>query len=544
MAPSRNDVRSLDCPDRQWVAWQQDGVFTKNPDVVMLLSGKLLCTFNACDCHWPREFSKISVIESTDRGLTWGRPRVVSAAYPGRGDERWVTPRISLLSDGRLAIVCDQNDYRHCHETQPPGIYAWWSHDQGDTWEGPTPTGIPGIEPDRVRELPDGTLLVGSQFMRPSTQKLAQAVSRSTDGGKTWGDLAIVASDPVHNHCEGAFVQLQSGRLACIMRENNHGGYPSYVSMSDDRGRTWSSIAEAPFAGDRPFAAQLPDGRTLVTFRNQTGRPGLCAWLGDIESERGYKVARGGAGRPHSAVHDDSSAQGDVVDARGLGVGLEDGQLVLQNGPDTVTRYVLMPPESFTSQVRFECEVQVEGPDRVPAASIVIARVGVSLVIQPDGVRLSTGVSQGSDRRAVDMRQPRRVEIEHQGGLVDVRVDGQIVLSKLVYDASGLGGFFGNGPDHRGHSAWRSVSYEIRNPAEASHAWQWDARSGDYPNQYAIDRWLELDYNSNPRPDHGYSSWVQFDDGEILVLDYTNEDSPAGKALLKGYRLRAQDFDA
>ena len=203
-----------------------------------------------------------------------GRPRVIAEALPGRGNERWVTPRLTRLRSGRLIVVCDQNDYRHCHEEQPPGIYLWWSDDAGETWDGPHPTGIPGIEPDHVVELADGTLLCGTHFMRARTRKLTEAVLRSTDGGRTWGEMAIVAGDAVHNYCEGAIVPLRSGRLVCILRENNHTNYPSYLAFSDDAGRTWTKPVEAPFAGDRPFGGQLADGHTLVTFRNQAGRPG------------------------------------------------------------------------------------------------------------------------------------------------------------------------------------------------------------------------------------------------------------------------------
>ena len=309
----------------------------------------MLCVFNATDFHWPKEFSRITVIESTDQGRTWGRPRTVHETNPGRGDEeRWVTPRLSLLRDGRLVIICDQNDHTHMHERQSPGIYAWWSNDGGESWDGPIPTGVPGIEPDRVRELADGTLLIGTQFTRAATQKLAEAVVRSTDGGQTWGELSIIASDAVHNYCEGAIITLRSGRLACIMRENNHNNYPSYLSFSDDQGHTWTKPVEAPFSGDRPFAGQLADGRTLVTYRN-------------LKCYRERISLRGSR---------------------------------LQNGTDNVARYMLLPPESFTSEVRFDCDIQVEGPDDVPAATVQIARIGLQLSIAPN--RLSAG---GYERR-------------------------------------------------------------------------------------------------------------------------------------------------
>jgi hypothetical protein len=533
----QSDVVSLDDPARQWLIWQEEGTFTKNPDIVPLPDGRLLGVFNACDAHWPREFTRITLIESRDRGRTWGRARVIAAAFPGRGEERWVTPRLTRLRNGRLFVVCDQNDYRHCHEDQPPGIYAWWSDDDGETWDGPHPTGIPGIEPDHVVELADGTLLCGTHFMRARTQKLTEAVLRSADGGRTWGEMAIIAGDAVHNYCEGAIVPLASGRLVCVMRENNHMNYPSYLAFSDDAGRTWSRPVEAPFAGDRPFAGQLPDGRTLVTFRNQAGRPGLSAWLGDIEREHGYKVARAGAGAAHTVIHQHIPADLPTVPVT-AGATRDGDALVLTNGLETVTRYLILPPESFTSGVRFTAEVQLEGEDGVPAATVLIARVGLHLTLFPDGLRIHV-----NQHRAIDLRQRRSLDVTHRGGLIEVRVDGEIVASNLVYrETVWERSFFGNGPDHRGAVHWFAVSYATDNPTEPPHRWEWQAASRTYPNQYAIDRWRELDYNPTPNPDHGYSTWVQFEDGEIFVADYTNEGAPAGKAALRGYSLHLSDF--
>ena len=47
---------------------------------------------------------------------------------------------------------------------------------------------------------------------------------------------------------------------------------------------------------------------------------------------------------------------------------------------------------------------------------------------------------------------------------------------------------------------------------------------------------------SSPRPDHGYSSWVLLPGGRIIVADYTNEDSPPGKASLKRYYLSPEEL--
>ena len=535
---SASDVVSLDDPSRQHAMWSESGVFTKNPDIVALPDGRLLAVFNACDAHWPREFTRITLLESRDRGQTWARVAIIAEAFPARGDERWVTPRLTRLRSGRLIVVCDQNDYHHCHESQPPGIYAWSSNDDGATWSGPHPTNIPGIEPDHVLELADGTLLCGTHFMRAATQKLTEAVLRSTDGGQTWGEMAIIAGDGVHNYCEGAIVPLQSGQLVCILRDNTHMNYPSYLAFSDDAGHTWSQPVEAPFSGDRPFGRQMPDGRTLVTFRNQTGRPGLYAWLGDIETEHGYTVARAGAGAAHMVIHTAIPTDLPTVAAT-AGATLVDGALLLENGPETVTRYLLLPPESYTSNIRFTAEVALDGEDGIPAASILIARIGLHLMLYPDGLRIHV-----NQHRHLDLRRRRTLTVTHNQGLIEVHVDGELIVANLVYrETLWERSYFGNGPDHRGSARWFSVSYETDNPTEQPHRWRWSATNETYPNQYAIDRWRELDYNPTPNPDHGYSSWLPLANGEILVADYTNEGAPRGKATLKTYRLHLSDFD-
>ena len=40
--------------------------------------------------------------------------------------------------------------------------------------------------------------------------------------------------------------------------------------------------------------------------------------------------------------------------------------------------------------------------------------------------------------------------------------------------------------------------------------------------------------------DTGYSGWVQFDDGEIYVVNYIVDDAPNGQ--IRGYALRLEEF--
>ena len=53
-------------------------------------------------------------------------------------------------------------------------------------------------------------------------------------------------------------------------------------------------------------------------------------------------------------------------------------------------------------------------------------------------------------------------------------------------------------------------------------------------------RILPLDFDRSPQSDTGYSGWVQFEDGEIYVVNYILDD--ALKAQIRGYSLHTEDF--
>src|SRR5882762_8751666 len=220
----RQRMRTLDGSGRVWDIWRKPGRFTKNPDIVRFPSGRMMLVFCDDDQHWAEESSKITTLESTDGGKSWGNLKIIADADIQKGQERWVTPRLSRLKSGRLAIICDHDDYHYYHEDRPSGIWIWFSDDEGRTWSAPKLTGVPGIEPGRLNELADGTLLMNAHMAFRDNFKMAEFVMRSSDGGQTWKDRAVIAKDKVHNYCEGHILTHSSGTLACILRENNHSG--------------------------------------------------------------------------------------------------------------------------------------------------------------------------------------------------------------------------------------------------------------------------------------------------------------------------------
>ena len=51
---------------------------------------------------------------------------------------------------------------------------------------------------------------------------------------------------------------------------------------------------------------------------------------------------------------------------------------------------------------------------------------------------------------------------------------------------------------------------------------------------------MPLDYDRNEKPDTGYTGWVQFEDGEIYVVNYIKDD--ASKAQIRGYSFYPNDI--
>lgn len=536
--------------------------YTKNPDFCLLPAGRILCVFLEADQHVPFDFCRIVLLESVDNGATWCNRKFISEAAPldnwGAGEsierEPWLTPRISRLRDGRLVILCDKDDHSHAHESQRPGIYAWWSSDDGASWSEPVNTGIPGIEPDQVVELNDGTLLAGAHFLVSVTQKLGQHVAISRDGGATWDHVVPIASDDIHNFCEGAIVELQTGRLVCVIRENNHNNYPCYLSFSDDHGESWSTAVEAPFSGDRPYGGVLTNGQFLVTFANQAGRPTTVAWVGDIEAESGYKVSAGDRNRGRATQLISTPIREHPINIPSCSlrrnlhlIELADDALTLTNKVETPIRYYLMPPDRASTDAEFEAEIGLDdtGGD-APQFVVQIARVGIYLEAGSGWVRLAAGPGGHSrmSRKSIDMTGIHTIRVVHRHGLNEVFVDGATIVRKTVvretlWDRS----WFGTAGSASGDVRIHRVSYETRD-RDREHLWEWSATSCAYPNQYEIDRWIELEENTEPFPDHGYTTWAELADGTVLVGNTTSLGMPFHKAAMHSYAFDIADLKA
>ena len=149
-------------------------------------------------------------------------------------------------------------------------------------------------------------------------------------------------------------------------------------------------------------------------------------------------------------------------------------------------------------------------------------------------------------RHSVDMTDYHTIRFETHKGRVAVSVDGETVIHSFVIQETPLQEtWFGHDSADEGDAWIQHVAYRAGNETEPDFHWRWNARSGKFPDQYQIDRMLELQANppeEQHRPDNGYSSWLQMPDEDIFLLDYSNRGDPPPTSHIYAARFSLADF--
>lgn len=257
---------------QKFLVSRDDHIYQAWPDLVLTDGGKLICIFTECKHHLNRELSRLMICESADRGRTWSAKKPFTDYTPT--GTHYNNARISKLSDGTLAVVCDlvQKD-----ENKASKVYRWHADAEGLRWTGPIKTPATGIVPDKLKELQNGRWLLASHFLNKDTKKLEQYLWYSDDKGQTWSDRITVAADPRYHLCETSIIETAGGVLIAFLRENSMAGCDGFKAFSYDNGETWDGVYPIPVPGlHRPTAGYLQDGRIMITHRFlQGGRVNL-----------------------------------------------------------------------------------------------------------------------------------------------------------------------------------------------------------------------------------------------------------------------------
>jgi len=78
------------------VSWD-DSIYEAFPDVTLTADGLLLCVFAECTIHGKRDWTRLVLTESADRGRTWSPKR--PPTEPTKGNLYWNCARVTTLRD-------------------------------------------------------------------------------------------------------------------------------------------------------------------------------------------------------------------------------------------------------------------------------------------------------------------------------------------------------------------------------------------------------------------------------------------------------------
>jgi hypothetical protein len=255
---------------------------------------------------------------SENGGDSWSEPKIIFSTDLGVND-----PSITALSDGRLLARFTELDVQPkskrdslrgpllAHRSDlgivcaVSGNYISFSHDGGESWETPQLMDLENhrhsITREPVVELSDGTLLLSMYSSSPFNTE-STFVIRSWDGGQTWRDVSLLASDLEGvssqfrgvNYNESALISLDQNKLLAIIRSDESyftnngkdfmtvGGVGEFISaFSFNAGLSWSPLTPTGVFGQPASLALLPGGRIFMSYGRRTKPYAICYRVSD-----------------------------------------------------------------------------------------------------------------------------------------------------------------------------------------------------------------------------------------------------------------------
>jgi hypothetical protein len=506
-------------PDRHVVIDRRPGRYLSFPDVALAPSGSLVTVYREADEHVAEERAMLLCRRSTDGGRTWSEAETLHA---GHGH----CPRLTRLPDGELVAIDDAT--RALYRGGP----------DGERFTMAPYAGPPIPLPDRLLALgPERWLTAGhshrGSFRHPTTRQPTseELTFLSTDQGRSFHALSIMAYDPFLVLCEASMTALADGRILALLRENSFVYEPMYAVISQDGGETWSLPRPTPLIGHRPTLGRTASGALLVTYRNVGPDMGTAAWLGSVDELLADFAVAGRAPCPED-------------------VALTDEGLVIDNPAGTVhgARFALRPltyPERATA--RLAATVRV---DAAEGQACGIRFGGLWWRLFPDRLEVPGRAPIGWEAGRF-----HDIGLTYTRGTVTLAIDGTR-RARLRVDARAadtrpiLFGTPSIDEDNAGRHLWRAVSLTTREPRyERRYRWQWHFRDG-LPDATSRARVLELDNDRQAAfGDFGYSGWTELPDSRFFCVYHHGGGSESGyergrSSHIKGVWFTEHDFRA
>ena len=247
----RDAIGVIMSSDDNGVTWSKPEAFYKNenhslqdPIVNVLSDGTILITFFLWEIVPAEDKKKIAELEAGDIGYR-------------------------VLEDGSIAYV--------------EGAYTLISHDGGKKYEGPYPVANGVCCSGRAVEMPDGSLLFPVYGVRKGDPVTSSEIYISKDKGISWEPYSMLWKDPegAHNADEPSILLAQDGTLHAFIRSDM-----LYVTRSTDGGKTWGECRRTDILGNVPFRPLLlKSGNILLSYGHRAEPFGIRALLLDEYGE-------------------------------------------------------------------------------------------------------------------------------------------------------------------------------------------------------------------------------------------------------------------
>lgn len=235
-----------------------------------------------------RNVISAQVSESSDGGITWGAPRLITnvvkpgnnAASPQPGDVRGMFASSGegiQLKYGQYAGRLVQQfagDVRQSDGSNAIQAYSVYSDDHGVTWKKGDNVGT-RMDENKTVELSDGRIMLNSRSNNAADN--ARKVAYSTDGGQSYGPVTLDINlvDPANNAAIARlFPEAPAGSddsKKLIFTNTNDANVRQNVSarVSCDDGKTWG-VPRTIRAGSSAYStvARLESGQIGVLYES------------------------------------------------------------------------------------------------------------------------------------------------------------------------------------------------------------------------------------------------------------------------------------
>ncbi len=417
-------------------------------------------------------------------------------------------PELCLLTSGKLLCV-----YKVGVKHGPGDLVVLLeSADRGRTWNTRQEFCVPCNIP-RLQRLSDGRLWLD--------QDRGGRVFISEDDGGTWAEHGIGFGGHGHDR----IIELPDGSWINTTCEPHGSGwhfrgrpYRIVQYRSTDRGRTWqrdAMVADVPgFQLSEATTVLLPDGRLVSYIRESSGLAHGCVRAVSADNGRTWQVDRA----PFNFA----------MPRAGL---LQDGRMLVVGRNFAGNKSLYACCDSPLAAEGFQVQ-SMWAPDD-------------SALLTPEGLRVRC---TDADSLAVFVDGTERIrtsKLARSRGVgygVDTTHFGTSYRA-LRHPFESQDHFRRRAVVGAGESLWQRVEIVVENPDAPNDMWRWDAADGVYPDQYQRDRMVEVKWQPLPNGQGG-PSWVQFPDGEILVVHNGCMAEDAAVPFLMGCFLRLSDFRA